>query len=149
MDRQQFYVTLPSKSSRLDFQSNTPGDFKVRLPHAIELDGTYEVALASITYPFTFHNVPDKRNGFEISIGGSDYTFSIRHGYYSDIKTVVRELNSRIASTRLLSKLYFQYDEHNGSVSVTFAEYGWVSFPEPSVLGLLLGFPTDVKIIRM
>lgn len=46
-----FYITLPS-FPRPSFEDNTPGNFKVRLPNRLSLEGTgWKVGLASITIP--------------------------------------------------------------------------------------------------
>ena len=49
-----FYVTLPSHSSKTEFPNNTSNDFKIRLPHPIRLEGSgWKVGLSSITLPDT------------------------------------------------------------------------------------------------
>ena len=49
-----FYITLPSHSSRNEFPNNTSNNFKIRLPHPLRLDGSgWKVGLSSITLPDT------------------------------------------------------------------------------------------------
>ena len=49
-----FYVTLPSHSSKSEFPNNASNDFKIRLPHPLRLEGTdWKVGLSSITLPDT------------------------------------------------------------------------------------------------
>jgi hypothetical protein len=55
MQQQQFYLTLPSNSD--DFDSNKTSNFRVRLPHPLELSGEWECGLAQIDYPHSFNNI--------------------------------------------------------------------------------------------
>ena len=58
-----FYVTLPSHSSKTEFPDNASNHFKIRLPHPLRLEGGgWKVGLKSITLPDTkalllFHRV--------------------------------------------------------------------------------------------
>ncbi len=49
------YLTLPSNTK--DFPTNTPADFRVRLPYPLDLDGDWELGLVEIQYPFSWDNV--------------------------------------------------------------------------------------------
>ena len=49
-NRQGFYITLPSESSKDLFPENNPSEYIVRLPHWIQLKGEWEVGLHSIAY---------------------------------------------------------------------------------------------------
>ena len=47
-----FYVTLPSDSSKTEFPDNQPNSFKIRLPHPLRLEGTgWKVGVASVSLP--------------------------------------------------------------------------------------------------
>ena len=49
-----FYVTLPSHSSKSEFRGNVSNSFKIRLPHPIRLEGSgWKVGLVSIALPDT------------------------------------------------------------------------------------------------
>ena len=49
-----FYITLPSHSSKTEFPNNTSNHFKIRLPHPIRLEGSgWKVGLSSISLPDT------------------------------------------------------------------------------------------------
>ena len=49
-NRQGFYLTLPSESSKDLFPENNPSEYSVRLPHWIHLKGEWEIGLHSIAY---------------------------------------------------------------------------------------------------
>lgn len=59
-----FYVTCPSNSSMTLFPDNTLAQFTVQLNNPIELVGEYEVGLAEIQYPISWHNVRKGKNSF-------------------------------------------------------------------------------------
>lgn len=63
MSNCEFYVYLPSN---VGFSGNTSSNFRSLLPDTIQLSGDWVVALAEITYPYSWNNVtndPDPRGG--------------------------------------------------------------------------------------
>ena len=47
-----FYVTLPSHSSKTEFPDNTSNSFKIRLPHPIRFEaGGWKVGLMAVSLP--------------------------------------------------------------------------------------------------
>ena len=49
-----FYITLPSHSSKTEFPNNVSNSFKIRLPHPLRLEGRgWKVGLSSISLPDT------------------------------------------------------------------------------------------------
>lgn len=50
----QFYMLLPSNTPE---PGNTLNNFKVRLPHTINLDGDWEVALVEFVYTYSWNNI--------------------------------------------------------------------------------------------
>ena len=55
-----FYVSLPSHSSKSEFPDNKPNHFKIRLPHPLRLngDGGWKVGLSSIAMPDAHVRLP-------------------------------------------------------------------------------------------
>ena len=54
-----FYLTLPSHSSKTEFPNNTSNHFKIRLPHPKELEGSgWKVRLTAISLPDSHCRVP-------------------------------------------------------------------------------------------
>ena len=49
-----FYITLPSNSSKTFFPDNTLTNYTTKLQNQIDLDGSYEVALTEIIFPFNW-----------------------------------------------------------------------------------------------
>ena len=57
--KEDFYVTLPSNSSLIDYPNNSSNNFKVRLPTPLRLQGDWKVALASISVPDPQNALPN------------------------------------------------------------------------------------------
>ena len=62
----QFYVTLPSNSSKLYYPDNTLSDFTTKLFKPISLPARWEVGLCEISFPHSFYNVlsPFNQNSY-------------------------------------------------------------------------------------
>jgi len=64
MGTRQFYMTLPSNSSLNILPNNTLTEYKVKLPEHVNLIGTWDVGLASITFPHTWYILELKTANF-------------------------------------------------------------------------------------
>ena len=54
-----FYLTLPSHSSKTEFPNNTSKSFNIRLPHPIRLEGGgWKVGLVAVSLPDPTSQVP-------------------------------------------------------------------------------------------
>ncbi|KAL7388635.1 hypothetical protein ABVT39_018278 [Epinephelus coioides] len=60
-----FYITLTSNASEDVFKNNTGSSFHVDLAQNIDLEGPWQVALTEISYPHTWHNIPQDATYFE------------------------------------------------------------------------------------
>ena len=49
-------LTLPSNASTKYYHNNKPNSYKVHLPATLDLEGTWEVAIVNILYPFNWPN---------------------------------------------------------------------------------------------
>ena len=157
MTRQHFYVTLPSKSSGRDFPENTNSFYKTRLKHTVSLEGQYEVSLASITYPVTYHNVVKGRNTFVVTFLSIKHTVSIPHGLYAKVEDVVSRINSSLkeysqtqpATPYLYRHVTFDLIPETGCVKASILNQVTmrtsIEFPSPSVIGELLGFGMKIE----
>ena len=60
---EEFYLVLPSNSSRNIFQGNKASYEVQKLPYLLELDITkWEVALSEFLFPNNFYTIRDGRN---------------------------------------------------------------------------------------
>ncbi|XP_048510813.1 uncharacterized protein LOC125500777 isoform X2 [Athalia rosae] len=57
MNKDEFYLTLPSNSSMRYFGDNTTTKYTTQLPRQIELTGEWKVALVEVQYPTTLQTV--------------------------------------------------------------------------------------------
>ena len=72
-----FYLTLPSHSSKNEFPSNTSNHFKIRLPNPIRLEGQgWKVGLMAITLPDPTSQLPPLLKGNEAMFYSSWYSIS-------------------------------------------------------------------------
>ena len=61
-DRENFYLTLISDSSKTYFPNNTSTHFCTQLPRSLHLDGEWCVGLAEIQYPCSFLTIQEGEN---------------------------------------------------------------------------------------
>ena len=147
-----FYVTLPSNSR--SFPNNTLDDFRVLLPRQIRLTENWEVALAEITYPHTWHNI--RGNNFFVLLELETYgtmRINLPPNYYASVDEVCATLNQHVsdwlsaaeADLKIQSiqdyKIEFNYDADKRKVLLTFVKpelFHHVAFSQ--YLGHVLGF---------
>jgi len=73
-----FYVVLPSNTP---VPGNTASHFTVRLPHTLELDSSWSVALSSFIYPYSFATVGiDEDEYMEIKSENPNYKAGSKDG---------------------------------------------------------------------
>ena len=114
-----FYLTLPSNSSMDVYPDNTLNHYQTKLPHRIELEGRWEVALVEIQYPHNWYNVP-KDCDRQMSIAHNPVAavtetgyFHIPPGYYKPeallerIKTMAKMTANRVEE----DIIELEYDE--------------------------------------
>lgn len=90
-----FYVTLPSNT--ISKRENFTGDFRVELAHTLEFDGDWEVALASIQYPFTWENFVNQ--SFMVYFNSVSIQVNLPTAYYENIHQLVSALNGSYHDT--------------------------------------------------
>ena len=85
-----FYLTLPSQSSKTEFPDNKSNHFKIRLPHPKKLEGSrWKVGLTAISLPDSHCRVP-------VFIEGKYPLFKMGWKRFSssNVSTVDRNYNS-------------------------------------------------------
>ena len=113
----EFYVTLPTNRSVQYFPDNKTSDLVTKLPRTLQQDGEWEVGLAEIDYPHTWHNMPEGKNSVEIY--GPDKWFqeiSIQPGYYEKEQDVIDELLK--AGLACVTDVVVSYDDTSKRVTV-------------------------------
>jgi hypothetical protein len=68
MNTDELMITLPSTASLKCYPNNKPSYYRVLLPTPLELDGPWELAIASIQYPFNWPNFEETHVAFIIKL---------------------------------------------------------------------------------
>ena len=105
-----FYITLPSHSSRTEFPNNASNSFKIRLPHPIRLEGgEWKVGLVAVLLPDPINQLPnimknDNNYLFQAHWLATDTTASstTHRGYYAIFQ--VRDLTKVVILSALDGK---------------------------------------------
>lgn len=169
-----FYMTLLSNSSMDYYRNNKTSSFSVQLPRYIRLEGEWEVGLAEIQHPYTFHTVLDGYNEIHLKMNEvtpefkkwvsaskdkkitdanvpvESVTCKIASGFYSDVNDIVTAVNGAIKKESGVPDM-FTYDSKTKIVTtkpalVKAGEKFIQSCTLSERLGLQLGYPplTDV-----
>lgn len=105
LERDNFYIVLPSNSSMKYFPDNTTTHFITRLPYPLELNGWWDIALVEIQTPMTILHIPKDFTKVTLTaeyIATEDnneiidkflYSDNIPHGQYQNIGSLVDSLN--------------------------------------------------------
>lgn len=146
MESGQFYVTLPSNSSITFFPNNTLSDYKVKLPSHVNLDGTWEVGLASITFPHTWFTIGNEDRRFYFDDGSGAFNVALLPlGYYNSISEVIQALNKTITNEGVKG-MSFQLNARSQKVTVVLATSQRLSFENS--LGIILGFGSNIVLTK-
>ncbi len=100
-----FYVTLPSNTA---LEGNLTSNYRCPLPHAIELEGAWQVGLAGIHYPSSYINIKDAWIKLSLFTEEQlDLTFMIPDGDYKTIEDLIKAVNFRFKLTRDQLKMMY------------------------------------------
>jgi hypothetical protein len=141
-----FFVTLPSSSSKQIYPNNKIGEYTVQLSKEINLDGEWEVAIVDLFYPHAFINVNKWKNELLVRTEYADkgrilHTVRVPPGYYGNGVELADGINSAIEKTLPpgTDSLAFYYDKYSRTFSIfldpnvsvyadhgsQIGEYGW------------------------
>lgn len=139
-ERESFYVTLPSNACHDIFPDNDSSNYTITLSKPIELQGSYEVALAEIMYCNTWNNIQTSENGFHVIEKEHPYNppvyLKIPTGHYESVDVIVREINAMCKSVSIDLVLY--YSAINKRITIVGSGKYSVKFNAP--LAYMLGF---------
>ncbi len=140
-----FYITLPSDTSSDTFPNNTPSEYTTKLPHHIELNGEWEVALHTISYVKWNTIKLSGESVHYIANDGTKKTGSQLKDYYGSVKEYVAAMNASILEA---DKGKITFTIHSGKVTITL-ESGY-SVHLRKEQAIILGFLTfdDSDIVK-
>ena len=138
MESGRFYITLPSNSSMTVFPNNTLSEYKVKLPYHMDLSGSWEVGLASITFPHTWFTITNNERRFYYDSGDGTFVVGlIPEGYYTSISKVIHAINKAIIDDGVKG-ISFQVNTRSQKVTITVASGQKLGLANS--LGTVLGF---------
>lgn len=110
---EHFTIDLLSNSSMEIFKNNKTSNFTVHLPKKIVLHGNWEVCLTEINIPNNFHNVTQNNNRifyeeYENNTLKKYCWHIMKHSYYSNIESIVNEINDVFESKIKVRLLHYQ-----------------------------------------
>ena len=88
-----FYLTLPSNSSLQYYPENTLTHFTTQLAQPVNLQGQWEVGLAEIQYPHTWHNLTEKEGLIFLRKQGGEKILKLPAGEYDTPEELIAGLN--------------------------------------------------------
>lgn len=172
-----FYMTLLSNSSMDYHPKNKTSSFTVQVPRYIRLEGEWEVGLAEIQYPYTFHTVSGEHNQIHLKVIAvteefmkwvtdnpklmvsegnfeeENVTCSIVSGYYSEIQDIVSTVNDSIKKATGTAKV-LEYEAKTRTIKAKNSDVQIngkyiVSCTLSDRLSIQLGYPTGVNIFSV
>ena len=141
MEGGEFYLTLPSNASQDVYSGNTISNYRTKLAKPIILKEPYEVGLVELQYPRTWYTFTDKGDGeitFTDLIRGSNADITLPPGSYSDIRSIITEINNLMILHPLTKKITMMYNVITNRVFFMNAEGLVVTFR--GRLAIILGF---------
>ena len=127
MNNSSFYITLPSNEISPEYPNNKIAYYSTSLPHPLNLEGEWELALVDFYYPHTWYNVDSedatftvgryrlendltdqpqnlkwtalRRDGLNLKM--TTNTVRISEGFYGSGKALVEEINDKIQDTSI------------------------------------------------
>ena len=127
-----FYVTLPSNSSISHYPDNTLTKFTTKLHQTLQLEGSYEVALSEIMFPYNW--IPSLNLKIEIGRKNADTNVSVeldissKFNKFKNMTYLVESINQEINSKGYKSS--FNYNEMTNRVRFQVAQKEFVVLPE-------------------
>ena len=140
-DVTELYITIPNWTSSNYFSHNSIGEFRVQLPHSLDLKGLWSVGLSQILYNYTWYNIEQNRNKIYITINKKNSVVVIPEGFYTDKSNLIHQINTNIDHILGNIRPKFGINSYTGKCRVILPQHCTVQFSED--LSLLLGFKTN------
>ena len=111
MDKNGFYVTLPSNSSLGVYPNNKIGCYRTKLSRTIVLNEPHEVGLIEIQYPKAWNSFPVSDSNVDIydMKNSSTSTIVMARAYYENIPELVKEFNELFGMLPYMGGMMMRY----------------------------------------
>lgn len=141
MDKNNFYITLPSNSSMEYYPSNTLAKYTTKLHRRIVLDNAdWEVALVEMQYPTLFETVTENKDmwiQYSVKLEGGYREvkrYILPHGIYDNEESLAEKLN------RELKDFLIKFEKHMNRFTIQYRSEIVESVLLSNSMGKLLGF---------
>jgi len=135
-----FYLSLPSNSSMEYFQSNTLTKFTTKLHTPINLEGSYEVAISEMIFPFNWlSSVKGTIEFGELTAGGTKKKLDLSKRKYQTLRELVHFINTEMRTGfKKTNKSYCSYNPSSLRIEFFLEKNEFIQLDEDSMD--LLGF---------
>jgi len=123
-----FFVTLPSNSSISHFPGNTLTKFTTKLHQTLQLEGSYEVALSEIIFPYNW--IPSLNLKIEIGLKNTEKAIdpvvidlSSKFNKFKYMNNLLDSLNLEIVAKGFKSAFYYNEVSNRARVVVHSKEF--------------------------
>lgn len=125
MDRDSFYVTLPSNDMSLS--TNTISHYTTFLPQTLRLGNGWEVALTEFMYTKSYFNITENHSfmffGKGPGIMSLNKPSTLRRGYYESTECLVNAINKEINKTGRENPPRVKLNRSDMTVSIEHGHY--------------------------
>ncbi len=119
MSGTHFYLTLPNNASLDIFPDNKTTSYRVKLPQNIDLEGSWEVGLYSISYPNMWFMLQDNFDTqyYYVDRSGIPGTAYVSYGYYETVRDLIKATN-KVLARDINDNIKLTYNALTGKVTV-------------------------------
>lgn len=140
MEKNGFYITLPSNASSHVYPNNKIWQYRTKLAKPIVLNEPYEVGVIEVQYPRVWKSFPEEDADVDIydSKTKKTYIISLAVGFYDTIPRILKEFNAKCIVTPQVSRMSLVYNNITNRVIFSGAEGYSLTFK--GRLAVMLGF---------
>lgn len=112
MDKNGFYITLPSNASSQVYPNNKIWNYRTKLARPIVLKEPHEVGLIEVQFPRVWNTFPARDAVVNIydTLTRDVYTVTLSVGFYDTIPKIVKEFNAHVIQNPSTARVTMQYN---------------------------------------
>jgi hypothetical protein len=133
-----FYITLPSDASMHLFQNNLIGKYTTRLFNPIDLDGEWDVGLAEIIYPISWHIKQPGR--LTVTDKNKSVTYMVKFFANETYQNVANKMTKYFQNKTI--DIEFNYDDTKNEFKISFKEDTIAEIQMDTHIAKYFGFQT-------
>ncbi|MGL4878520.1 hypothetical protein, partial [Paraclostridium dentum] len=149
MDKNGFYIKLPSNSSSHIYPNNKIWNYRTKLAIPIVLKEPHEVGLIEVQFPRVWNTF--SRKDAVINIYNTEtrdvYNITLSVGFYETVTKIVKEFNARVNENPSTARVSMQYNNITNPKPVYFMGANGLTFIFKGKLAHIWGFKPGVAFI--